>query len=164
MQALIQGYKRYTDAHLWSIYLTVTFRRPVLSANAFRQFRYFFKHLNSPQAVFFRGCIRCFVVAERQGRHESVHLHCLVHGIDPLMARQLELRCRSFFGESVAKVYNYDLPKLASDYLAEKCAYGVADDWTPMVINSRYRGKDDANTPLPIQVNLPLMSEAGSHV
>ena len=139
--AYVGEYQEYIDSMAdWDIWLTVTFKYPASSESAFKSFRYFFKRLNTPELVFFEKFIRCIVLTEKHERRASAHIHCLIHGIAPSLARSLEDKCRGFFGSSVAKAYDSELPRLASEYMAKKCADGVAEDWKVMKINAKWRG------------------------
>jgi hypothetical protein len=140
--SIVSGYQDYLDKTPWDVYLTVTFRGAgVDSAEALRRFRKFMKRLNSSKDEFFKKFARGFAVTERQGREESVHIHCLLNGIPAEKVPLLGRRCTDVFGMSKAEVYDYGLPRTASHYIAEKCAKGTAEDWTFLHINSIRRGR-----------------------
>jgi len=138
---LKDGYQIFFDSFVWDIYLTVTFRRSTSAPIALRFFKYFFKHLNTPDCIFFKRYIRCFIFCEKQGYQDGVHIHSLIQGIDISHAKLLEEKCLKFFGQSVVVPYNYDLPSLASGYLAKKYIGLSLAHWDYLKINSKHRRK-----------------------
>ena len=138
---LMKGYQEFLDSFIWDIYITVTFRRVTSAAAALRAFRYFFKRLNVPGQAFFRNYIRCVIFCEKQGYRDGVHIHGLIQGIGKDLAPLLEEKCRRSFGESKVLPYNYELPELASGYLARKCISFSLEHWDYLKINSKHRSK-----------------------
>ncbi len=133
---------QYLDGLVLDTFFSGTFREPMIGCDeGFRRLKLFFKGLNKKGEVFYRKFVRGFAVAERQGREESVHLHCVLEGIDPRMMSELKRRWQDAFGNADARVYDYELPGQASDYLARKCAEGSAEGWMPLKINSKWRGE-----------------------
>jgi hypothetical protein len=138
---LKDGYQVFFDSYVWDIYLTVTFRQSTSASTALRSFKYFFKHLNTPDCVYFKQYIRCFIFCEKQGYQDGVHIHSLIQGVDITRAGLLEEKCRRFFGQSKVEPYQYGSPRLASEYLAEKCVGLSLAHWDFIKINSKLRRK-----------------------
>lgn len=155
--SLVDAYGAWIGDHNWDHYLTATYGAPGIAAThrrpgarfywnqgdrppaqrAKQTFNYFFKHLNSPNGVFYHDRIRCFFLFERL---PHPHIHAFIKGIDPQLAEALEHKCRQFFGDS--KVVPYDSSKGARFYLGGKCVGREDVYWdVPYTVNSKYRSE-----------------------
>lgn len=136
----VAEYKKFIESKAkWDIWLTSTFRQPRSAESAFKTFKYFFKKLNNSERQFFSKYILCFVVLEPHEDKTRYHVHALISGISPLLADELQAVCRDFFGHrDVVQEYKPSLPRVASNYLAKKCARG--EEWKIIRINSKWRG------------------------
>lgn len=132
----------YLDDLVLDTFLTVTFREPMIGCDeGFRRLKQFFKRLNKEGDEYYRKLVRGFAVAERQGRQESIHIHCVLEGIYPNKMRALKRKCQDVFGNTEARIYDHSLPRQATDYLAEKCADGRAEGFIRFTVNSKWRGE-----------------------
>ncbi|MFC1510152.1 hypothetical protein ACFL49_00640 [Candidatus Omnitrophota bacterium] len=123
----------------WDLFITITFSRSVSSFNAKKRFKYFFKHVNTEDKMFFTKYVKTWVFFEKDGYRNGVHIHSLLSGISENEAVLLEIRCKEVFGQ--CKVLAYRPNERASYYLACKYPLGVLADYDFLKINSRLRIK-----------------------
>jgi len=123
------------------IYFSTTSRVKMLQMSAEKRFKYFFKHLNNPEGIFFKKRIFCWTFFDKPDKRGSVHIHSLINGIDPTLAVLLQKKCKGFFGQSKVRPYDHSLPRerLASHYLAEKVVRGELEHYDFYKINSKLR-------------------------
>jgi len=124
----------------WDLWATITFRQKTQLLGARSLFKYFLKHLNSPDDIFFDKFVFCFVFFERDNRG-GVHIHALIRGIHPLYAFKLEGKCREHLGDTKIKPYNPSLKKNATLYLACKYVTQSLEDFDFMKVNSKFRNQ-----------------------
>lgn len=129
------------NKHKYDIWLTTTFRKRTLLEEAVGEFKYFFKHVNKPEEIFFHKYILAWVFFEQDNWRGGVHIHSVINGIEPSWAGLLEKRCRDFFGQSHVKPYDYSLPETQSaiNYLGQKYVSGKLPHYDFYRINSKLR-------------------------
>lgn len=129
------------DSLCCDIYFSTTSRVKMLQVSAEKRFKYFFKHLNSSEEIFFKKFVLCWTFFDKADSRGSVHIHSLIKGIDPSLAVLLQKKCKSFFGQSDIRPYDHSLPKhrSASHYLAEKVVRDELDHYDFYKINSKLR-------------------------
>ena len=123
----------------WDLWASVTFHERTELAQARGSFKYFLKHLNSPDDIFFDKFVFCFVCFERESRG-GVHIHALIRGIHPLYALKFQRKCWKF-GNSKVKPYNPCLERNATRYLANKYVSRNLVDFDFMKVNSKFRNQ-----------------------
>jgi len=140
---LVEVFQKFLDMQNYDLCLTITFRNKTGLELAKKQFKYFFKYLNTKEEMIFDSFFIGWVFFEKENRG-GVHIHAIISGISPSKASILEKRCRDYFGES--KVVPYDLSrpthKSMSRYLAEKYVTDDLEFFDFMRINSRIRYRD----------------------
>lgn len=109
-----------TKAQEWDLWVTITFRHITVKETALKQFKAFFKYLNrnSKNVVFVEKRIGSLTFFEKHSSRKGVHIHALVRGVNPTLAKKLCKECEKRFGESWVEAY--DPTKGAVIYLANK--------------------------------------------
>ena len=125
----------------WSLWATITFRRPVDSSEAIKRFKTFMRNLNTRDEILIHNFAWCFVLLDRGSGREGVHIHALIRGIHPLNAMKLEKKCEKHFGISKVVPYVPSIQPNATLYLAQKYALSTLADFSFMKIDSRIRVK-----------------------
>lgn len=135
----------------WDLWVTVTFRKKTLLLQARSSFKYFLKHLNSPDDIFFDKFVFCFVCFERDDRG-GVHIHALIRGIHPLFAYKFGSKCLEHFGVSKIKPYNPILECNATRYLANKYVTRALVDFDFIKVNSKFRNQSFCTSMHSVQI------------
>ena len=134
---LFSTWGEFLERESWDLFATFTFRETISLDKAKREFKRFFKYLNSKTNPFFDKFIRTFIVFERNPGRPGVHIHCLIKGINPTLASKISDKWK---GES--KVLPYNPKEGARFYLANICLSPERiEHYDRFTINSRYRNK-----------------------
>ncbi len=142
-RVLADSWAKFLD-NGWDIFVTITFRRATPcfpSSNgypgAIREFKHFFKHLNSYPNEFFSKFISTFTVFERNTYRDGVHIHSLINGINSSKAKLLQDKLTSSLG--LSKVEAYDPSAGGNFYLCNKIYQNRLEDYQIYKINSAVR-------------------------
>jgi len=135
---VVDAFAKFFDGSFnTGLYATVTFKQEICMEKAKRSIRHFFKYLNGRTVYFYKKLMQCVVFFEKTDSRGGVHVHMLIKGIDPALAKTLEQRLIIAFGRSEAEPY---IPgNGAAVYLANKCDQQSLLHWDKWTINSRVR-------------------------
>jgi hypothetical protein len=139
---LIQAYRQLFERLPPDLWITITFRKHTSLGFTIKRLKRFFASLNTPVEMFYHHYLKCWVYFEKTS--EGYHIHCLLKGISPNLALNLEERCLRYFGRSEVRPYDRNITDVpASEYVGKKCVKkkDTQDYWDYYKINSRYRCK-----------------------
>lgn len=135
---LILKYRKFFEQLHPDLWITITFRKPTSLSFTIKRFKRFFASLNTPAEIFYHHYVKCWVYFEKT--IEGYHLHCLLKGISPALAVNLEEKCLRYFGRSEVRPYDHSRINFpASEYVGKKCVkkQHTADHWDYYKINER---------------------------
>ncbi len=133
----IEDFRKFLNKWQWDLFVTITFAKPKCVRTARTMFKYFFKHLNKGEDRFYEKFIFSFVLYEQENVRDGVHIHSFIRGISPLLATELNRKCKFFSPQSC--VFPYNSKQRGKFYLANKYVSPKMVDYDFFKINSRVR-------------------------
>jgi hypothetical protein len=132
---LQSAFKVFLEDFPGDMWMTITFRRALSEATAKKRLKYFFKHLNTPQEIFFDKFVRLWAFYENNIGNDGVHIHALIGGIKPELANALQDKCHIVFGESKVVGKHQGV----TSYLGRKYNTSSLNNFDLLHINSKLR-------------------------